>query len=95
MDNEVRTVDTPKVRPFNVMDQMVAHRLAVEGFEILSVIPSDKYAAEAHFMLSCGALRITALTGKRILHTLKILSCPLSECMSKLFQMACLPGKSV
>ena len=39
-----------KIHPFNVMDQRVAHRLAMEGFEILKVIPSNKYAAEAHFI---------------------------------------------
>lgn len=52
MDNEVKTADTPKVRPFNVMDQMVAHRLAIEGFEILGVVPSNKYADKAHFIFT-------------------------------------------
>ncbi|MDE5741971.1 MAG: hypothetical protein K2H90_05935, partial [Oscillospiraceae bacterium] len=52
MDNEVKTADTPKVRPFNVMDQMVAHRLAIEGFEILGVVPSNKYADKAHFFFT-------------------------------------------
>ncbi len=50
--DEVKTADTPKVRPFNVMDQMVAHRLAIEGFEILGVVPSNKYADEAHFIFT-------------------------------------------
>lgn len=52
MDNKVKTADTLKVRPFNVMDQTVAHRLAIEGFEILEVIPSNKYADEAHFIFT-------------------------------------------
>ena len=52
MENEVKTADTPKVRPFNVMDQTVAHRLAIEGFEILSVVPSNKYADKAHFIFT-------------------------------------------
>lgn len=50
--DEVKTADTPKVRPFNVMDQMVAHRLAIEGFEILGVVPSNKYADKAHFIFT-------------------------------------------
>lgn len=52
MENEVKTADTPKVRPFNVMDQTVAHRLAIEGFEILGVVPSNKYADKAHFIFT-------------------------------------------
>lgn len=44
--------DVKKVRPFNVMDQMVAHRLAIEGFEILGVVPSNKYADKAHFIFT-------------------------------------------
>ena len=50
--DKVKTADTPKVRPFNVMDQMVAHRLAIEGFEILGVVPSNKYADKAHFIFT-------------------------------------------
>lgn len=52
MENEVKTADIPKVRPFNVMDQTVAHRLAIEGFEILGVVPSNKYADKAHFIFT-------------------------------------------
>ena len=52
MENEVKPADTPKVRPFNVMDQTVAHRLAIEGFEILGVVPSNKYADKAHFIFT-------------------------------------------
>lgn len=52
MENEVKIADTPKVRPFNVMDQTVAHRLAIEGFEILGVVPSNKYADKAHFIFT-------------------------------------------
>lgn len=52
MENEVKTADTPKVRPFNVMDQTAAHRLAIEGFEILGVVPSNKYADKAHFIFT-------------------------------------------
>lgn len=52
MENEVKTADTPKIRPFNVMDQTVAHRLAIEGFEILGVVPSNKYADKAHFIFT-------------------------------------------
>lgn len=52
MGNEVKTADTPKVRPFNVMDQTVAHRLAIEGFEILGVVPSNKYADKSHFIFT-------------------------------------------
>lgn len=52
MENEVKTADTSKVRPFNVMDQTVAHRLAIEGFEILGVVPSNKYADKAHFIFT-------------------------------------------
>ncbi|MDE6594196.1 MAG: hypothetical protein K2K57_14185 [Oscillospiraceae bacterium] len=39
MEKEVK-----KLHPFNVMDQMIAHSLAMEGFEIINVIPSNKYA---------------------------------------------------
>lgn len=42
--------ESSKIHPFNVMDQRVAYRLAMEGFEILNVIPSNKYSAEAHFI---------------------------------------------
>lgn len=52
MEKEVKTADTPKVRPFNVMDQTAAHRLAIEGFEILGVVPSNKYADKAHFIFT-------------------------------------------
>lgn len=52
MENEVKIADIPKVRPFNVMDQTVAHRLAIEGFEILGVVPSNKYADKAHFIFT-------------------------------------------
>lgn len=45
MEKEVK-----KLHPFNVMDQMIAHRLAMEGFEIINVIPSNKYADKAHFI---------------------------------------------
>lgn len=55
MDTEVKTAEKAKIRPFNVMDQMVAHRLALEGFEILKVVPSNKYAKEAHFIFSFNA----------------------------------------
>lgn len=56
MEKEVKTTDTPKkIRPFSVMDQMVAHRLAMEGFEIINVIPSNKYADEAHFIFNFNA----------------------------------------
>lgn len=44
--------EVKKVRPFNVMDQTVAHRLALEGFEILGVVPSNKYADKAHFIFT-------------------------------------------
>ena len=49
------TEEKAKIRPFNVMDQMVAHRLALEGFEIIKVVPSNKYAMEAHFIFSFNA----------------------------------------
>lgn len=56
MGKEAKTAEEkPKIRPFNVMDQTAAHRLALEGFEILSVIPSNKYADEAHFIFCFNA----------------------------------------
>lgn len=56
MGKEAKTTEEkPKIRPFNVMDQTAAHRLALEGFEILNVIPSNKYADEAHFIFCFNA----------------------------------------
>lgn len=46
------TEEKTKIRPFNVMDQTVAHRLALEGFKIISVVPSNKYAKQSHFIFS-------------------------------------------
>ncbi|MCM1577965.1 MAG: hypothetical protein NC078_04115 [Ruminococcus sp.] len=47
---ESKETKPKKLHPFNVMDQTAAHRLAMEGFEIINVIPSNKYADKAHFI---------------------------------------------
>lgn len=49
---ETEKTTTPKLRPFAVMDQQIAHRLAMEGFELINAVPSNKYAAEAHFIFT-------------------------------------------
>lgn len=64
----MENTEKAKIRPFNVMDQMVAHRLALEGFEILKVVPSNKYAKEAHFIFSFNASSAFKKRFKEILH---------------------------
>lgn len=50
MSNENINPVLSKPRPFSVMNQQVAYRLAMEGFEIINVVPSNKYASEARFV---------------------------------------------
>ncbi len=68
MENEAKNTEKAKIRTFNVMDQTVAHRLALEGFEILKVVPSNKYAKEAHFIFSFNASSAFKKHFKEILH---------------------------
>lgn len=51
MDN----AKTARLKPFNVTNQTAAHRLALEGFELVSVIPSNKSAEEAQFIFTFNA----------------------------------------